>query len=241
MPRNLKPKFALTLFLACFGFVCSGGAAAQSDDNVSLGALARALRTSKAPAPPVVIDNDNLSRVMDDVENRRLAGAPLFSAEGSSNNFQMSSPDGTCSLSFNANATALLTVPYVAEELPQSELGKLEGPANISGDTLMISVYNGSGWSLKEITVGLTLVRRSVENAGYGTAKLLPASESQASPGKPSDLTLLLHLKGAAAPLTTTVFTEKLGAAMAPDQEWHWAIVQAKGVPPSPLSVVPGN
>ena len=65
----------------------------------------------------------------------------------------MTSPDGTCSLSFNANATALLTSPYVAQDLPQGELAKLDGPAKI-GDTLEVSVYNASSWSLREITVG---------------------------------------------------------------------------------------
>lgn len=211
---------------------------AQDDANVSLGDLARALRNKNEPAAPLTIDNDNLSRVMDEVENQRLKGSPLFSMDGASKNFQMSSPDGTCSLAFTANASALLSVPYVAEDMPQSELAKLEGPASIVGDTLQVSLYNGTSWDLKEITVGLTLVRKENAVAQGAAAKLLPAvATEETSTSKPSDMTVLLHLKGSAAPLVTTVFSEKLGRSLAPDQEWHWAIVDARGVPPSPLTV----
>lgn len=212
---------------------------AQSDNDVPLGDLARTLRKRNPPAAPLTIDNDNLSQVMDQVENRRLNGGPVFSMDGSGkNNFQMSSPDGTCSLSFSANATALLSAPYVAEDLPQSELAKLEGPASIVGDTLQVSVHNGTSWDLKEITVGLTLVRKENAPAHLANANFLPAVATDETPNsRPSDLTLLLHLKGKAAPLVTTLFTEKLGTTLTPDQEWHWAIVQARGIPPSPLSV----
>lgn len=211
----------------------------QSDSNVSLGDFARTLRKNNSPSPPVTIDNDNLSQVMNQVENQRLNGSPLFSMNGASKNFQMSSPDGTCSLSFSANATALLSVPYVAEDMPQSDLVKLEGPASIVGDTLQVSLYNGSAWDLKEITVGLTLVRKENTTAHLANAaQLLPvAANDEATSAKPSDMTVLIHLKGAAAPSGTAVFSEKLGRSLAPDQEWHWAIVQARGIPPSPLSV----
>jgi hypothetical protein len=232
MKRNLSFALLALALTAPFAVV------AQSDDFISLGDIARSLRKSKEPASPVVIDNDNLSRIMDDVENSRLNGKPVLSLDSASNTFKMSSPDGTCSLSFNANATSLLTTPYVAEDVPQGELAKLEGPASIDGDNLRVTVFNGSDWNIKEITVGLTIVRH-VENAAYyGTAHLLPATvreatlqENSESAEKPSDLTLLFHLKGTAAPFVTTIFREKLTAALAPDQEWHWAIISAKGVP----------
>jgi hypothetical protein len=212
--------------------------ALAQDATVPLGDLARAFRKNNPPAAPVTIDNDNLSQVMDQVENRRLNGAPLFSMDGSGKNFQMSSPDGTCSLSFSASATSLVSAPYVAEDMPLSELAKLDGPASIVGNSLQVAVYNGSLWDLKEITVGLTLVRRENTTAHLAGAQLLQVAATDAQPStRPSDSTLLLHLKGAAAPLVTTVFSEKLGTALEPDQEWHWAIVQARGIPPSPLSV----
>ena len=239
----MKRRWYSVVVLACLGV--SIPALAQSDDVISLGDFARALRRNKEPAPPVVIDNDNLSNIMDEVENHRLNGKPLLSLDSAENTFRMSSPDGTCSLSFNANATSLLTTPYVAEELPQSELARLEGPASIDGDKLQVTVFNGTEWNVKEITVGLTIVKRA-ENAGiyYGSARLVPAiaqdgasPESSVPTEKPSDLTLLFHLQGTAAPFATTIFRERLAAPLAPDQEWHWAIVNAKGIRPSPLTV----
>jgi hypothetical protein len=219
------------------------------DDSVSLGDLARSLRKAKEPAkepaPPVVIDNDNLSQIMDQVESHKLnPTTPILSLDSAENKFRMSSPDGTCSLSFNADATSLITAPYVAEDLPESELAKLEGPARIDGDRFQLTLFNRSDWNLKEITISLTIIRKVETAETYQNVRLLPAI-AQDAPGrqpeptaeKPPDLTLLFHLKGTAAPLATTIFRETLAGALAPDQEWHWAIVSAKGVPPSPLSL----
>src|SRR5580698_5025558 len=171
-------------------------ATAQSDDAVSLGDLARSLRQSKAPKEPAasnVIDNDNLAQVIQDVERFRLTASPKFSFNGAGKQFEMASPDGTCSLSFNANTTALLSNPYVTEDLPQSELAKLDGPANIHGDTLEVSMYNASSWSVREITVGLTIVRHDDTTADdYGAAKLLPAATEDSTPAdQRSDLAVL--------------------------------------------------
>jgi hypothetical protein len=233
--RHQRYLGAILVFLGMLSPVC---AAAQSDSAVSLGDLARSLRQSKnpkEPAAPNVIDNDNLSQVINQVENFRLGGKPMFSFDGAGRNFQMSSPDGTCSLSFNANATALLSSPYVSQDLPPSELANLDGPANIQGDTLEVSMYNASSWTVREITVGLTIVRHDDPSAAdYGSAKFLPAVVEDGIPAeKRSDLTLLLHLKGSVAPLATTVYREKLDASPSADQEWHWAIVEAKGIPPA--------
>jgi hypothetical protein len=227
--------------LVFLGMLLPLGAEAQADNGVSLGDLARSLRQSKepkAPAAPTIIDNDNLSQVIAEVEHFRLNGKPKFSFDGVGKTFQMSSPDGTCSLSFNANATALLSSPFVSQDLPQSELAKLDGPANIHGDTLELSVYNASSWNVKEITVGLTIVRHDEPSAAYfGSVKLLPAVADEEVPSeRRSDSTVLLHLKGSAAPFATTVFREKLETSLSVDQEWHWAIVEAKGIP---AAVVP--
>ncbi|MBZ5571195.1 MAG: hypothetical protein LAO09_04865 [Acidobacteriia bacterium] len=233
----MKRTFQFRLALVLLGLLSPVCALAQYDGPISLGDFARSLRREKQPAAPVTIDNDNLFQVLEQVQSQRLGRGPLFSWNGSGNTFQATFPDGTCSLSFNANATSLLTVPYVAEELPQDQLARLDGPASIDGDTLQVSIYNGTGWSLKEITVGLTIVRRPENNtAYYGAAKLLPAvADNPPAATKPSDLTLLLHLKGTVVPLGTTILQEKLPAVLAPGQEWHWAIVQAKGIRPSPL------
>ena len=241
----MKHRFYLGVFLVFLGSVALGMllpvCAAQSEDEVSLGDLARSLRQSKEPkepAAPSVIDNDNLTQVIDDVEHFRLGTRPTFTFEGGATHFQMSSPDGTCSLSFNANSTALLSSPYVSQDLPQSELAKLDGPANIHGDTLEVSMYNASSWNVREITVGLTIVRHDDTTADdYGAAKLLPAAAEDATPAdKRSDVTLLLHLKGSSAPFATTVYREKLDENLDDGQEWHWAIVEAKGIPPTTVA-----
>lgn len=211
---------------------------APSEGAVSLGDLARVVRRSKAPvSAPLVIDNDNLSKVMDEVESHRMnikAHAPPAPPR---REFALNSPDGDCSISFNAPSATSLSVPFVAEDLPPAELAKLEGPATIEGDSLEVSMYNGSGWKLTEVTVGLTLVRRPPVNAGvyFGSARLMPAvAEEPEASEKPSELTLLFHLKGPVVPLATNVFHERLGAPLAADQEWHWAILGAKGIAPSP-------
>jgi hypothetical protein len=237
----MRHRGYVRFFLVFLGMMLPVGAAAQSDGAVSLGDLARSLRQNKdpkEPAAPAIIDNDNLSQVMDDVEHFRLAGKPMFSFDGAGTKFRMTSPDGTCSLSFNARATALLSSPYVSQDLPQSELAKLDGPANIHGDRLEVSVYNATAWNVKEITVGLTLVRHDDTSAAdYGAAQLVPAVAEDALPDeRRSDSTVLLHLKASAAPMLTTIFREKLDQTLDPGQEWHWAIIEAKGVPPTTVA-----
>jgi hypothetical protein len=229
----------LVFFLVFLGTMCAADAAAQSDNGVSLGDLARSLRQSKQqpkePAAPAIIDNDNLSQVIEQVEHFRLGGKPMLSFDSAGRNFQVTSPDGTCSLSFNANNTALLATPFVSQDLPPSELAKLDGPANIRGDTLEVSIHNATTWSLREITVGLTIVRPDPTATYYGIAKLVPTvAENEVPSEKRSDMTVLLHLKGSAAPFETAVFREKLYTNLSADQEWHWAIVQAKGIPAAP-------
>jgi hypothetical protein len=130
-------------------------------EEMPLGDLARSMRRSKAQPSHTVIDNDNMSQVMQEVESRKLKGALAFSIDESGKNLQMTSPDVTCSLSFSAKATPLITDNIIAQELPLSELIKLDGPAAIDGDTLQLQVYNGSDWNVREITVGVTIVRHS--------------------------------------------------------------------------------
>jgi len=228
-------KFCLPLTVILLGVLLPASGVAQSDGaEPSLGDLARALRKGKPAPEHAVIDNDNLRQVMDEVQNRKLNGSLLFSFDGKAKKFQVSSPDVTCDLSFSAAATSLLSDAYAPQDLPEGELAKLDGPATINGDTLQIEVHNGTGWSIKEITVGLTILRSSEANtARQGPARLVPAAETTTLLSeKHPDVTVLYHLKGSAAPSATTVFHETLGTALSQDQEWHWAIVQAKGVPP---------
>jgi hypothetical protein len=236
---SMACKFHVLTMIILLALMAPCRVTAQSDDSdQSLGDLARSLRKSKAaPATPTVIDNDNLSQVMDEVQNRRIGGTMLFSIDEAAKKLKVSSPDVTCSLSFSAQATSLLSDPFVPQDLPANELVKLEGPATITGDTLQVSIHNGSRWEIREITVGLTILRHAEANSAYyGVARVIPAAQiTNLAPEKHADLTVLYHLKGSAAPSSTSVFRETLSTTLALDQDWHWAIVQAKGVPPKPV------
>jgi hypothetical protein len=237
--------------LALAGFLRVMAAAQTSEwqpdsGNVSLGDVARSLRKKTAdPAPQTVIDNDNLAKVMEDADGHRQSGRPVFSIDSASNQFRMASPDGSCSLSFSAEAASLVSTPYVVQDLPNTELAKLDGPATIRGQTLQVSVHNGSSWNLREITVGLTTVRpeATASVSYYGTAKFIAASAGDNAPGdgvqseKHSDSTVLYHLKGWAASLGTATFAQTLETPLDAGQEWHWAIVQARGTPSTPDGV----
>jgi hypothetical protein len=238
----MKAKVLLSLTVLAMALPLH--ARAQSDgSDVSLGDLARSLRKQKEAPKQTVIDNDNFIQLMDEIQSRKLAGgSPLFTFDPLGKDFQVSAPDVTCSLSFNADNTSLLANPYISQDLPDDELAKIDGPATIDGDRLQITIYNGTTWNLKEITVGLTVLRQpDRDTAYYGTAKLMPAAVGQvpmpddSAHEKRPDLTVLYHLKGTAAPSATAVFTETLGAFLSPDQEWHWSIVSAKGVKPPPV------
>jgi hypothetical protein len=225
------------LLLALLPRVC----AQEDPDDTPLGDVARSLRKNSASSE-TVIDNDNFSKVMDDAENRHAAGSSLvFSLDSGAKSFHVSSPDVTCSLSFTAKTASLLSDPILLDELPRSELAKLDGPATIDGDSLQVSMHNGTSWELREVVIGLTIVKRPEPGetfSYFGQARIVPAVAGDAPPQVPDtfqkkpDVTLLLRVKGSAAPSTTAIFRTPLNFALFPDQEWHWAIVKAKGIPP---------
>jgi hypothetical protein len=219
--------------------------APNNDDpsDTPLGDVARSLR-KKSPPSQDVIDDDNLTKVMEQAESRRATGSALkFLMAGESKEFQVGAPDVTCSLSFNANAKSLLSNGYAQMELPPGELVKLEGPATIEGDALIVSVYNRTDWHVSEVAVALTVVKKiGAALSGGATfdreATLAPAvvanvpPESEVRPEKKPDVTVIYRMRAAAPPSAITVFSTPLNLDLAPDQEWHWAIVQARGYPP---------
>jgi hypothetical protein len=221
---------------------------AQDADDTPLGDVARSFR-KKPAASEIVVDNDNLSKVVSDAESRHVAGSSMvFSLDPAGKSFRVSSPDVTCSLSFSASSktSALLNDPLMLDELPRSEMAKLDGPATIDGDSLQVSMHNGTSWELREVVIGLTIVKRpdpATAAANFGQARIVPAvagSQQQAPDSfqKQPDVTLLLKVKGSAAPSTTGIFRTALNFALFPDQDWHWAIVKAKGIPPqTPLAL----
>jgi len=243
----VRGKRYIPLIFVLAAIVWAASPARAQDEGISLGELARSVRKAKQAPDKTVIDNDNFTQVMDDAEKNRKSASLTFSFDSTGRDFQVSTPDVTCSLSFSAKASALLTDPALSRELPSAELAKLAGPASIHGDSLEVSISNGTGWNVREITVGLTILRHSDDAtaAMAAPAKLMPASgttmiELNPEPvEKHSDVTVLYHLKGSAAPYGTTVFRGTMAAELAPDEDWHWAIVQAKGVPPVPVPQLP--
>jgi hypothetical protein len=232
----------------------AAAASAQDDDTPSLGDLARSLRKNKAQQSPQpqpdaalpVIDNDNLTQVMEDARNARplKPDKTVFSIDPSSNTLKVSSPDVTCSLSFNARASSLLIKPVLIEDLPLTELLKLDGPGSIQDDSLQLEVFNGTDWDIREITIGLTLERKPGENAELAArARIIPAVQGMAPVAveRRSDVTLLYHLKATAKPFSTTVFRENIGTTPGPDEDWRWSIVEARGIRPSPAQSAPDS
>jgi hypothetical protein len=256
-PQKMRLILALPLLLAALLPI---RLAAQGDQNADpnadpndapLGDVARTLR-KKTPPSQAVIDDDNLSKVMEQAESRHESGSALtFLMASGSNGFRISAPDVTCSLAFTANVKSLLSNQYAQMELPPGEVLKLEGPATIEGDALIVALLNRTDWHVSEVVVALTVVKKNqsrdaslsdpetpIGGTASGEAKLLPLvagnlpQEDEVRPEKKSDVTVIYRMREAAPPSATTVFSAPLNMEVAPDEEWHWAIVQARGYPP---------
>lgn len=224
---------AILLVAAALGLGYGVPARAQSEDQgPSLGDIARALRAKRKAELPV-ITNENFShlpQLIRRTEQQALAAGLVPPAA------RRSEPEITCSLAFSAQSpSAPAANASIPQDLPTGLLAKLDGPAVISGDTLQVSLYNGSNWDVQEITVGITVVRRENQVAALAApAQLLPASDAGPAPRlKKPDVTFLYHLKGSAPPSSTTAFKQALGLNLGPNDEWHWAILQARGLPPA--------
>src|SRR6266853_5625823 len=248
--RLVAPIVPLGVLLVAL--LCPLAASAQ-EDAPSLGDLARDVRKNRLqqpqqqadPAHPV-IDNDNLAQVMDDAKKARPVkpDKTVFSIDPSGNTLKISSPDVTCSLSFNARASSLLIKPILIEDLPLTELLKLDGPASIQDESLRLEVFNGTDWDIREITIGLTLERKPGQNAEVAAhARVIPAAEGLApvTVERRSDVTLLYHLKAEAKPFSTTAFHEDIGITPGADEDWRWSIIEAKGIRPSQPQLVPDS
>ena len=212
------------------------------DDEQSLGDIARQLRQSKTHSQDgPVIDNDNLAQATEELKNHRPLSADKFVLSiDPAGKIQASSPDVSCSLSFNARAGALLVKPVLLEALPLPELIKIDGPGSIQDQNLELEVFNGTEWELREITVGLTLERKPGETADAAArARVIPAAENSLAPTleKRSDVTLLFHLKADAKPFTTASLKENIGITPGPDEDWRWSIVEAKGIRPQEVQI----
>jgi hypothetical protein len=236
MCRFVMPRFLLITFTMFFLCAPAWINMSAQEDDIPLGDVAREFRHSKPPDPADIIDNDNFSLMMDKAESERLDGQPVFAISPSGRTFTAVSPDGTCSLSFVASSSNRISAAYIASDLPQDELLKLEGPGSIEDGSLAVSIHNGTPWEVKEIVVGVTVLQTQ-SGAEYRPAIMGPFP---ANPEKLPDLTMLYHLKGSSVPGATTIFRGPLGGSFGETKDWHWAIVGARGIPPAaPTSAIP--
>lgn len=224
-------------------------ATAQDDpDQVPLGDVARSLRKKAPPAKPVV-DDDNLPQVMHQIDSHDDAALGFrFLMSRDSQGFQVSAPDVTCSLAFTANVKSLLSSQYDQMDLPPTELAKIEGRAVVEGDALTVPVFNGTQWHLSELAIAFTVVKKArtgvvpwnQEGASSASAvvpqplarEIGADAFQQVRPEKRPDVAVIYRMRAAAPPWSNAVFSAPLKLELDPSEEWHWAIVQAKGYPP---------
>ncbi len=228
MPRLIKLGFACILLMVPL-FVLG------QDAEVPLGDVARTYRKA-ASDDRQVIDNDNLPQLMTKAEIEHLGGKPVFSIDPSGKAFRISSPDGSCSLSFDAKATALISNPVTTSSLPLDELARLDGTASIHDGMIEIVLHNETSWELKEVVVGLTVL--NPHGALLRSANLLGPTEGSLVPRVP-DVTMLYHLKAADLPDGTIAFRGNLDQDFGPTADWHWALVGARGIPPAAPPMLP--
>jgi hypothetical protein len=236
----------LIVLLAPLGAIRATG---QDDpDQVPLGDVARNFRKKAPPAKPV-IDDDNLPQVMQQVDSHDEAASGFrFLMSRDSQGFQVSAPDVTCSLAFTANVKALLSSQYDQMDLPPAEMAKIEGKAVVEGDALSVPVFNGTQWHLSELAIAFTVVKKArtgVVPWNQDGASSTPADGTpsltremgadafqQVRPEKRPDVTVIYRMRAAALPWSNAVFSAPVKLELDPGEEWHWAIVQAKGYPP---------
>lgn len=96
-------------------------------------------------------------------------------------------------------------------KLPDSELSKLTGKASITDQRIECDIYNGSNWTVSEVTVKITIK----------------------NPDGTEDLTREYRLTpqyiGNCAPLTSRTFDADLGFSLKEKQTFSLNIVSAKG------------
>ncbi len=227
------PGIRLLFVWAALAVVCIPVASRAQDDpnEVPLGDVARNLRKN-APVKKQVIDDDNLSDVMEQADSRQGFGSTLrYLMAGDNKGFQVAAPDVTCSLAFTANVKSLLSnTQYSQMDLPSADLAKLEGPATIEGDALTVTLFNATNWHLSEIAVAFTVVRKATadESGADGAGSAI----QDVRPEKKQDTTVIYRMRAGAPPWMRAAFSAPLNLDIVPGDEWHWAIVQARGYPP---------
>jgi len=229
----------LWLALAALGAALAPVRAIAQDEpsETPLGDVARSLR--KKPPKQAVIDDDNLTQVLQQVESRRGFGASLrYLMSGDASGLRVSAPDVTCNLSFSSNLKALLAQQYAEMELPANDVSRLEGHATLADDALTVSVHNGTDWHVSEISVAVTVINNQ---PGLDVPLENPMSQPQSANDRPSreaqadkkpDTTVIYRMRAVGVPWSVTSFSSRLNSTTVSNGEWHWAVVSARGYPP---------
>ncbi len=223
-------------------------ATAQDDPDQPLGDVARSLRKKAPPSKPV-IDDDNLPQVMQQADRHDDAGSGFrFLMSRDNQGFQVSAPDVTCSLAFTANVKSLLSSQYGQMDLPLTEMARIEGKAVVEGDALTVPIFNGTQWHLSELAIAFTVIKKartgvvpwnqdgasptSADSTSSLARAIAADAFQQVRPEKRPDVAVIYRMRAAALPWSNAVFSAPLNLELDPGEEWHWAIVQAKGYPP---------
>jgi len=75
---------------------------------------------------------------------------------------------------------------FHTQNLPDTEIGNLHGPATIVGDWLQLSIHKGGDWDFRETTVGVTLIRPGDLPTPFDALKLMAPKAMTRWPSKTS-------------------------------------------------------
>jgi hypothetical protein len=115
-------------------------------------------------------------------------------------------------------------------ELPQSELSKLSGRAFIdtASGILVVDLYNGSSWTISEITVLMTVSQRGKHKTWN---PILTRAYRLTNPYSDYPLNSVLDAPMSSGPLSNEKIGAYIGFTLKYNQRFEWRIQAAKGRP----------
>ena len=140
------------------------------------------------------------------------------------------SPPGRSALGSPTRAPRPAGVGSREADLPSSETRKLRGVAVWSGDTLKLTVYNGTGWRLTELYVRIGRFKRDDLVEDPRPILLLPP-DGQVDAGVDALMNRVApdRKKPGLNPLDTGLFQGRVGQQ---PESFRWEIETARGYPP---------
>ncbi|HEY2943565.1 MAG TPA: DUF4339 domain-containing protein [Vicinamibacteria bacterium] len=118
-------------------------------------------------------------------------------------------------------------------DLPPAELRRLRGVGGWSGDTLTITLYNGSAWRITEIFIRTSRLKGDEFQDSDAPHRLLPAGAAPLDAGTAELLKKVApdRRKAGVNPLDTGPFEASVGPQ---PEAYRWRIEGARGYPPRP-------